>query len=70
VQIDASGISDADLQRLRNARVVDVRSTSGRPLTAEETRQLQARMQSGGISTRQGARPLYRDDRAGAALLV
>lgn len=59
VQIDATGISEADLQRLRNARVVDIRSTSGRPLTAEETRQLQARMQGGGISTRQGARPLY-----------
>lgn len=59
VQIDAAGISEADLQRLRNARVVDIRSVSGRPLTAEESRQLQARMQAGGISTTQGARPLY-----------
>lgn len=59
VQIDTSSISDADLQRLRNARVVDIRSVSGRPLTEAETRQLQARMQGGGISTIQGGRPLY-----------
>lgn len=59
VQIDAAGISEADLQRLRNARVVDMRSVSGRPLSEEETRQLQSRMQAGGISTRQGDRPLY-----------
>lgn len=59
VQIDTANISEADLQRIRNARVVDIRSVSGRPLTQEETRQLQSRMQAGGISTMQGARPLY-----------
>lgn len=59
VQIDVEGISEADLTRMRNARVVDLRATSGRPLTPEESRQLQARMQAGGIATRQGDRPLY-----------
>jgi len=33
VQIDTSNISEADLKRLRNARVVDLRTLSGRPLT-------------------------------------
>lgn len=59
VQIDVAGISQADLDRMRNARVVDIRSVSGRPLTAEESRQLAARMQAGGIVTQQGERPLY-----------
>ncbi len=59
VQIDVAGISQADLDRMRNARVVDIRSISGRPLTEDESRQLAARMQAGGIVTRQGDRPLY-----------
>lgn len=60
VQIDTSNISEADLQRLRNARVVDLRSMSGRPLTAEEARALTARMSSAGMQvTTAGQRPLY-----------
>ncbi|WP_404405994.1 hypothetical protein [Pelagibacterium halotolerans] len=44
VVVDASGLTQADLQMLRQGRVVDVASTSGRPLTEAETRQLAARM--------------------------
>lgn len=61
VKIDTANISQADLTRLRNARVVDLRSLSGRPLTADETRMLTARMQAAninvGVST--ADRPLY-----------
>jgi len=58
VQIDMSGISEADLTRLRNARVVDLRTLAGRPLTEAETRQLTARMSADRLKTG-GARPLY-----------
>jgi hypothetical protein len=58
VQIDTAGLSEQDLARLRNARVItDPRSMSGRPLTSEETRMLTARMQMAQV--RQGTRPLY-----------
>jgi hypothetical protein len=57
VQIDASGLSEADLSRLRNAKVVDLRTLSGRPLTDAEARQLTARMGAAQVST--GPRPLY-----------
>ncbi len=58
VQIDLTGISEEMLQRLRNARVVDLRSLSGRPLTVAETRQLTARMTADKLQGG-GARPLY-----------
>lgn len=57
VQIDATGLSEEDIKRLRNARVVDPRSLSGRPLTEAETRQLTARMKAAQVRT--GPRPLY-----------
>lgn len=44
VQIDTTGLTEEDLRLLRNARVVDLRSVSGRPLTEQEARQLTARM--------------------------
>ena len=50
VQINTAGLSDADLQRLRNARVVDLHSLSGRPLTDTEARQLTARMSAANFS--------------------
>jgi len=61
VQIDASGLSEQDVARLRNARVVDLRSLSGRPLTAEETRKLTSRMTAAQMQVRSpsGPRPLY-----------
>ncbi len=51
VQINSAGISDADMQRLRNARVVDLHSLSGRPLTDIEQRQLTARMTAARLAT-------------------
>jgi hypothetical protein len=59
-QIDVAGLSEQDLQRLRNARVVDLRSTSGRPLTEAEARALTARMSAAGMNVSTSAqRPLY-----------
>jgi len=61
VQIDTSNLTEADLTRLRNAKVVDLRSVAGRPLTEQETRTLVARMQAANmdVSTTNGKRPLY-----------
>ncbi len=60
VQIDISGLTEADLTRLRNARVVDLRSVSGRPLTEAETKALTARMIAANRQvTVNGQRPLY-----------
>ena len=61
VQIDASNLSEADLQRLRNARVVDLRSVSGRALTEEEARTLAVRMRNANKDVRidNSQRPLY-----------
>lgn len=58
VQIDMTGMSEADLVRLRNARVVDLSSFEGRPLTEAETRQLTSRM-SADTRVIKGSRPLY-----------
>jgi len=57
VQIDSTNLTEEDIRRLRNARVFDPRSVSGRPLTDAETAQLTARMQA--VRVRAGARPLY-----------
>jgi hypothetical protein len=57
VQIDTTGMSEADLSRLRNARVVDLRTISGRPLTDAEAKMLTARMTAARLTP--GARPLY-----------
>jgi hypothetical protein len=76
VQVDTSNLSEADMQRLRNAKVVDLRSLSGRPLTPEEARALTARMSAAGMQvTGVKGRPLYLppDDyftRVGSADLV
>ncbi|WDR06608.1 hypothetical protein PSQ90_03860 [Devosia rhodophyticola] len=60
VQIDTSNLTEADLSRLRNARVVDLRSLSGRPLTEVESRALTARMMAANKSVKvNGKRPLY-----------
>lgn len=60
VQIDTTNLSEADLARLRNAKVVDLRSLSGRPLTNEEARALTARMSAAGMQvTATKGRPLY-----------
>ena len=44
VQIDTASLTREELRLLRNARVVDMRSVSGRPLTETEAKQLTARM--------------------------
>ena len=61
VQIDTTGLSEADVQRLRNAKVVDLNSVAGRPLTEQETRALMARMQAhnADVTAVNGKRPLY-----------
>jgi len=60
VRIDTANLSEADIQRLRNARVVDLRSLSGRPLTEAEARQLTARMRNGNMAVSTTSnRPLY-----------
>lgn len=60
VQIDTSNLTPDELKRLRNARVVDARSVSGRPLNADETKALTARMQRAHMDARApGSRPLY-----------
>ena len=60
VRIDTSNLSEADMQRLRNARVVDLRSLSGRPLTETEAKALTARMSAAGMNvSASGTRPLY-----------
>ena len=58
VQIDASGLSEAELTQLRNIRVVDLRSVSGRPLTDAESQQLTARMVAARVRP-ESQRPLY-----------
>jgi len=57
VRIDTTGLTEEDLKRLRNARVVDLRTIAGRPLTEAETRQLTARMTAAQLKG--GPRPLY-----------
>lgn len=60
VQIDTSNLTEADMTRLRNARVVDLRSLSGRPLTEAEAKALTARMQAANMAvTANNKRPLY-----------
>lgn len=60
VRIDTTNLSDADMTRLRNARVVDLNTTSGRPLSEQETRTMVARMQAANMQvTTTSNRPLY-----------
>lgn len=59
VQIDASNLTQDEIQRLRNARVVDVTTTSGRRLTEAESKKLTARMTAERIKSGRHKRPLY-----------
>lgn len=59
VQIDASNLTEEEIKRLRNARVVDLTTQSGRPLTEAETRKLTARMTAERIKAGKTKRPLY-----------
>jgi hypothetical protein len=57
VKIDTTGLTPEDISRLRNARVVDLTTTAGRPLTDAEARKLTARMKAYRVDT--SNRPLY-----------
>ncbi|KKB08721.1 hypothetical protein VE26_01160 [Devosia chinhatensis] len=60
VQLDTANLSAADIENLRNARVVDLRSLSGRPLTEAEINQMTARMRASNMQvTGNASRPLY-----------
>lgn len=60
VEVDVSGLTAEDVAKLRNARVVDLRSVSGRPLTAEEVQKLTAGMKAARIAYGQSTeRALY-----------
>ncbi len=60
VQIDTSNLTATDIENLRNARVVDLRSLSGRPLTEAEIAQMTARMRAANMAvTGNTSRPLY-----------
>ena len=60
VRIDTANMSEAEIARLRNAKVVDMRTLSGRPLTPQESSALTARMQGANMQvTANGKRPLY-----------
>jgi hypothetical protein len=61
VQIDTANLSEADLTRLRNAKVIDLRNVAGRPLTEQEARTLTARMQANNrdVAVNNSSRALY-----------
>jgi hypothetical protein len=60
VQIDTTGLSAADIETMRKARVVDMRTLGGRPLTEAEARQLTAQMQQANMPvSANNQRPLY-----------
>jgi len=59
VLIDASGLTEEDMRRLRNARVMDLRTVSGRPLTQQEAAQLTARMTQARLQSGRNRTPLY-----------
>lgn len=59
VQIDTSNLTEDDLRRLRNARVVDLNTVSGRPLTDVETQKLTARMTADRLKAKKSSRALF-----------
>lgn len=56
VELDATGLSQEDLSRLRRVRVVDPYASSGRPLTQAELAKLIGKMKAARINPE---RPLY-----------
>ena len=57
-QINTAGLTDADLQHLRNARVIDLQALDGRPLTDTERKQLTARLAAANVGQAPGTRAL------------
>ncbi|HET8729319.1 MAG TPA: hypothetical protein VFO41_17595 [Alphaproteobacteria bacterium] len=58
VEVNTAGLSADDLKRLRNAKVVDANTMSGRPLTQAEMNKLVANMKAYEVSVNT-KRPLY-----------
>ena len=50
VKVDTTGLTQDDLNRLRHARVVDLNTVDGRPLTDQEVQKLTARMKAARLS--------------------
>jgi hypothetical protein len=50
VKVDTTGLTEADLQRAKRTRVVDLNTPDGRPLTAAELQRLTAKMKDYRIS--------------------
>jgi hypothetical protein len=57
-KISTAGLSQADLARLRDARVIDLSSLNGRALTDSERRQLAAQLAAANKQGNPGSRPL------------
>jgi len=57
-QINTAGLTQADLQHLRNARVIDLQALDGRPLTDTERKQLAARLAVANTNAAPGTRAL------------
>ena len=51
-KIDTTGLSAADIEHAKHARVVDINTPDGRPLTAAELKTLTAKMQSFTLSSK------------------
>ncbi len=52
VQVDSSGLTQAELNQARHARVVDLNTPDGRPLTAAELKKLTAKMKAYRVSAK------------------
>jgi hypothetical protein len=51
-KVDTTGLSSADVERIRHVRVVDVNTPDGRPLTQAELKTLTSRMKGFTLSSR------------------
>ncbi|HVY51323.1 MAG TPA: hypothetical protein VHA07_07125 [Devosia sp.] len=51
-KIDTAGLSQADIERARHARIVDINTPDGRPLTAAELQKLTSRMKAYTLSSK------------------
>jgi hypothetical protein len=59
-QMSTAGLSQADINNLKNAKVIDLQSANGRPLTDAERKQLAARLAAANVKVAavNGNRPL------------
>jgi hypothetical protein len=57
-KISTAGLTQADLARLRDARVIDLTSLNGRPLTDKERHQLAAQIAAADVAANPDSRPL------------